>query len=47
MQSLGINAMDKTHEESNSHWIFDVESVRVAPGIQVSTLGENLNRWGR
>ena len=47
MRSLGVNAMDKTHEESNRHWIFDVESIRVASGIQVSTLGKNLSRWGR
>jgi hypothetical protein len=43
---MGINAMDKMHEESKRQWsrIFDVKS---APGIQVSALGENLSTWGR
>jgi hypothetical protein len=47
MRRLGINEMDETHEESNRGRISAVESVRIAPGIQVSTLGENLGRWGR
>ena len=45
--SLGTEAMEKAHEGSNRHWIFDVVSVQVARGIQISTLGENLSRWGR
>ena len=47
MRHLGINKMDKTHKGGNRRWIFGVESVGVAPGIQVSILGENLGGWGR
>ena len=39
--------MDKMHEGGNRRWIFVEESLDVSTSIQVSTLGENLGKWGR